>query len=291
MKRMLAALTFGLSVGSVAALAGTKNPDMSPVPERNKNCFGDEVLWVLSDETTKRSLKLKVPTRFFGINTIYQADLEERDRRKLAEMNSSPESNPDYWPHCAKEPLDFGAKSISMLFDAAIGDGYVDRRGTLLEPFPPNSVYTMTIGLSPMLYDFRDGHFLADKNKLRRWFEKQDADGKLKTIIGGFRSVSNDSERVDSPALYNWLFESSKEISEPTTGLPIIYDCSSWADENFIRCGTIYELFGGLTLSYQFLYNGLPKSQWADLDKAMRKLAIGLIDDDSVRRMNEDAGK
>jgi hypothetical protein len=91
---------------------------------------------------------------------------------------------------------------------------------------------------------------------------------------------------MDSPTMRNWLFETSVINTEPTTGLPIMYDCTGGMSQTFILCNTIYDLKGGMTLSYRFSYNDLSKTRWAELDNAMRKFAFELIDDEEIRKLN-----
>ena len=286
MIRAIAVGLIALFMGAFATLAQGSDLKLPSIPERNKICFGDQVGVIIRDKTHQRSVKLTIPTRFFGASPTYQADLEAQDDREATAQGKSKPSTPERWPHCAKTPLDLGFRNWNALIDSAIGNDGVDRRGTALEPFPPNSVYRVSIGISPMKYDFRDGNHMADKEMLRRWFGEQQTAGNLNTLAEGLRSIAFDSERMNNSSSYNWLFESSGATSEPTTGLPVMYDCTGGMSETFIICGTTYEMKGGITLSYQFLYNGLPKTNWTDLDIAMRKFAISLVQDEGIRALN-----
>ena len=181
MKQFFTILMLLFTCGAANSETNKIGPDVPPIPERNKICFGDKVELIVNDREKQHSVKLSIPTSYFGNYPVYQEDMQTKvpaDHYKTID---------DQWPRCAKAPIDVQFRNWPILIDEPIGDNSLDRRGTALESFPPNSLLGVSISISPSSYALQYGLVMRNKDQLRHWFNDQEKAGNLKNLVGGWR--------------------------------------------------------------------------------------------------------
>jgi hypothetical protein len=234
--------------------------------DRNRYCYGDSIDFLIAKkDDAKSTIEAKVPTRYYA-NWPWYSLIKHVPAWSIRPAEEK--------PICHSEPIVVENLFVMLVERENDGPGTsyganshdVNRAGTSLEKFPHRSIDIVEITNGTWSFTGGNRHYSEkDKPRLRERIAMQEAELGVVKSKDGFRAL-----------LDSYFIFADEDLTEPLSGLPMIYNCQLYSGADDI-CEVTYTLPGDIGLYYTFNKDVLPESRWRELDQSMRKFVLDLL--------------